>query len=110
MKYEDLEWVTPLLKAVADGRTLQYSWTSNGTKEWRDIIHPDTWGFSWGKEFHRIKPEPVTPKYKRYLFWSEFTNPNTRVLCHHIQDEPYRPENYPGFIKWIDTEWQKVGV
>lgn len=91
-----------LIHAWADGAEIQFKF--NG--KWLDKAN-DGWDAS--REY-RIKPEKKVIRYRRFL---HDDNLGIRVEClPDIQtfstvDEV---EAWPGFIRWIDTEWQEVEV
>ena len=90
-----------VIKAWADGKEVQCA-HRRAPEEWISAHLPNFYSehFIW-----RIKPETV--KYRRYL-WEDAGG--IRVYTAHgesqVFDFPYRP----GFIRWIDHDWQEVEV
>lgn len=98
-----LKKLEPILKAAAEGKTIQ--WQLRG--EWV-IDHSLT--FSDDPTQYRIKPEVV--RTKRF-WWKSAVNPGQPALVRIVDeiDEQQEPrESWKGFISWIDTEWQEHEV
>lgn len=56
MKQNEAAAFLPLIKAWADGKTLQYDASGNGI-HWRDMPPENNWTFDTQKHY-RVKPEP----------------------------------------------------
>ncbi len=50
----------PLVQALVDGKTLQYSKKTTSGQEWSDYENDDEFSFTSPPESYRIKPEPRT--------------------------------------------------
>ena len=90
----------PLIQALTEGKQLQYkSSLSNG--KWNDL---DNVYFESPSGNYRIKPEPITFKYRRFigLFYSKYYvgiyeySPNT------VEPDTFAFNMGKAFIKWID--------
>jgi len=53
------------------------------------------------------KKQPQVVEYKNYL---SYGTDGTTILVFCATRGSSNPESYPGFIRWIETEWQRVEV
>ena len=60
MNKENAHQYLPLVQALVDGKTLQYSKKTSSGQEWRDYENADEFSFTSPPEGYRIKPEPRT--------------------------------------------------
>jgi hypothetical protein len=89
-----------VIKAWADGAEIQ--WKTPHDSAWHDSSAPAIpfWYEDWQ---YRVKP-PVL-RYKRYLV--HFANSDYWRVWTHNERTSGDPITMPGFVKWIDTEWQE---
>lgn len=98
MKQRHAKEMWPLIKAWAEGKTIQYR--PAGTPNWIDA---DDLSFSDSPECYRIKPEVV--KYRRSLIRHR---DELRVVVWYPSDgmDALREHSTSGsFIRWLDTDW-----
>lgn len=101
MNKEQTKKAIAVMQGYVDGKTIQYSHYVNGP--WATCAGFPVW--EWNKSNYRIKPEVV--KYRRYL-WRD-TREQLYAGSANCGSE-VGIENYKGFIRWIDTEWQEIEV
>ena len=94
-----------VIRAWLDGKTVQRQHHLSG--KWLDIpAHNICWvAFFNPEDSYRIKP--TVAKYRRYIYKSE---DGYVVAMPAFVDDVSNIEKWPGFIRWIDTEWQEVEV
>lgn len=63
MKLADLKWITPLLQAQEEGKTIQFLGQVGSTPTWKDM---QDLSFNLSEENYRIKPEE--PNFDIYVF------------------------------------------
>lgn len=97
----------PLVQALAEGKVIQGRHKTQPGVVWEDLELSDPWYLAFDFFDFRVKPTEVevTIKYRRALLR------HTRgwyVIASGISnnEEVEEAERYPGFVKWLDTEWQ----
>ena len=93
-KYADV------IKAAADGATVQYLHKVPRTGIWVDWVAPEFPPFTEHYEW-RIKPE--TLRYRVALFQGEVINAITSA------NDAEEVETYPHFVRWLH-DWQEVEI
>jgi hypothetical protein len=107
MTPEHVKALLPILKAYAEGKTIQYDTNGNGkVPNWVDQLGPRGVHFDDTANRYRIKPNTV--KYRRYLY--RVLGIGTNVGVSQTQENTETVEMSQYFIRWIDTEWQEVEV
>lgn len=101
MTPERAKELLPVIQAFAAGKQIQYRASPSGS--WSDTPGYTTFN---GSGDYRIKPETV--KHRRWLYKTSYGTAVVSVV--HEADDLKRVENYVGFVRWIDTEWQEVEV
>ena len=102
MNKEHTKKAIAVMQGFVDGKTIQYAPYDNGN--WANVAASPCW--EWNRNNYRIKPEMV--KYRRYLWKDDDNIPRVGTTS-----EPGYVEliaKNPGFIRWIDTEWQEIEV
>lgn len=86
MTREQVKIMLPIIKAFAEGKTLQYR-VNEETNEWKDIDNP---AFNDAPSEYRIKPEPKYRPFKnKEECWNEMLKhqpfgwlKGSKVICH----------------------------
>lgn len=98
-----------LILAWAEGKKIQVSVYNGLTMEWKDFSNSEVSPAWHPSNQYRIKPEPITVKYRRYIYTS--TIDSTVQISTLNYGNPVVTEEFVKkmnqFIRWVDTEWQE---
>ena len=98
MNKENAKDFLPLVQALAEGKTIQYSYYKDG---WKDIEGPSLLG---RPEQWRIKPETKQAKGRVFLYKHLTTTGSFSALSLSLPESYLFHEAQPYFIKWVDDE------
>ena len=98
MNRDNAHLYLPLVQALAEGKTIQYSNKNYPHYAWKTL---DDFTLDGEPDCYRIKPEPKTAWYRV----AETTL--GLMLCNNERDESLIEHN-PGFKRWLDTVTYEV--
>ena len=96
-----------VIRAWLDGKTIQLWSTKEG--KWKDISAlKEGWNLYFSTDGqYRIKPTVI--KYRMFLWKSNSGNRYVTTVTPEEQARKPR-DQWAGFVRWIDTDWQEVEV
>ena len=102
------------IKAWADGATIEYFDDGATIQSWSE--HSECW-FETGPNPHwnpgtkyRVRPQPEVVRYRNYLYRDTYGVAQAAVYPYTSRVRTEEFTQCPGFIRWIDNDWQEEVV
>lgn len=104
MNYETKDMLA-VMQACLDGREIQRSAGARNSGQWLDTPNPS---WDWVSHIYRVKPLVIT--YRRFLRQSMSGRDISMQLVTHEEHQKEPRTAWAGFVRWVDSEWQKETV